>query len=259
MGDHSAIEWCDATYNPIRGMGPNRWMCRKISPGCDHCYASTLNRRFGGTEYSPTESVIVRLDDKALNLPLSWKRPRRVFVCSMTDLFGEWVPLDWIERVFRVMASVPQHQFQVLTKRPKRMAELVPKVYDRIWGYVEHAPLPNVWLGVSIELDRFAWRANYLRQAPAAVRFISAEPLLGPLPSLSLEGINWLISGGESGIGHRSLEVDWVRDLRDRCTANDVAFFHKQNGGRTHAAGGRLLDGRTWDEFPEPAREPASA
>jgi protein gp37 len=201
----------------------------------------------------------VFLDQRVLNQPLSWKEPRRVFVCSMTDLFGDWVPVSWIEDVFRVMASATRHQFQVLTKRPSRMAEVVPIVYDRIWGYVPHAPLPNVWLGTSIELNRYAWRANPLRHTPAAVRFISAEPLLGPLPALDLGGIDWLITGGESGARHRPLDLDWVRDLRDRCQAAHVAFFHKQNGGRTHAAGGRLLDGRTWDEYPKPQRELAHA
>jgi protein gp37 len=173
----------------------------------------------------------------------------------MTDLFGEWVPLQWIEAVSRVMASAPQHQFQVLTKRASRMAELTPKVYDRIYGWTEKLPLPNVWMGVSIELDRYSWRANYLRETPAAIRFVSAEPLLGPLPSLDLRDIDWLITGGESGVHHRALDPEWVRPLRDRCRASYTAFFHKQNGGRTHAAGGRLLDGRTWDEYPQPRRE----
>lgn len=253
MADHSAIEWTDATWNPIRGVAPNRWMCAKLSPGCDNCYASTMNHRWGGDSYAPDGrgTPNVSLDTKALSQPLTWRKPRRVFVCSMTDLFGDWVPTLWIEQIFRVMASAPQHQFQVLTKRPGYMAGVVPIVYDRIWGWTEHAPLPNVWLGTSIELDRYAWRASYLRNAPAAVRFVSAEPLLGPLPSLDLTGIDWLITGGESGARHRWCDRDWVRDLRDRCQASGTAFFHKQWGGRTHSEGGRLLDGRTWDEFPE--------
>jgi protein gp37 len=195
--------------------------------------------------------VNVRIDETTLSLPLSWREPRRVFVCSMTDLFGEWVPINWIEAVFRVMASAPQHQFQVLTKRAQRMAEFTPKVYDCIYGYVEKVPLPNVWMGVSIELDRYSWRANYLRETPAVVRFVSAEPLLGPLPHLNLTDIDWLITGGESGAHHRPLNLDWVRELRDRCAGCSTAFFHKQNGGRTHAQGGRLLDGREWNQYPE--------
>lgn len=254
MADHSSIEWCDASWNPIRGIGTNRWMCQRISAGCDNCYASTMNHRWGGSEYLPLADLnapAVRLDEKALKLPLSWRQPRRVFVCSMTDLFGEWVPVLWIERIFRVMASAPQHQFQVLTKRPSRMAIVVPMVYDRIWGYVPHAPLANVWLGVSIESNRYVWRANPLRATPAAIRFISAEPLLGPLPDLDLSGINWLITGGESGAHHRPMNLDWARSLRDRCEHTATAYFHKQNGGRTHAEGGRELDGRTWDEYPD--------
>jgi protein gp37 len=255
VSDHSAIEWTDATWNPIRGFAPDRWMCQKISPGCDNCYASTMNHRWGGAEYpraqqQPWPRTVVHLDEKTLRLPLSWNQPRRIFVCSMTDLFGDWVPVAWVEQIWRVMASAPQHQFQVLTKRPSMMTNTVPAVYDRIWGYVEHRPLENVWLGTSIELDRFAWRANQLRATPAAVRFISAEPLLGSLPSLDLTGIDWLVTGGESGARHRPMDAQWARDLRDRCQAAGVAFFHKQNGGRTHAAGGRELDGRTWDEFP---------
>jgi protein gp37 len=254
MSDHSAIEWTDSTWNPIRGFAPNRWQCSKISPGCDNCYASTMNHRWGGSEYLAIGEPSVFLDERVLKQPLSWREPRMVFVCSMTDLFGPWVPMSWIEQLFRVMASAPQHQFQVLTKRPSRMAELVPKAYDRIWGYVQHAPLANVWLGTSIELNRFAWRANPLRAAPAAIRFVSAEPLLGPLPSLDLDGIDWLITGGESGVHHRECDPSWVRDLRDRCQVSGTAFFHKQWGGRTHAVGGCDLDGREHKEFPNPRR-----
>lgn len=251
VSDKSSIEWTDATWNPIRGIPPNRHMCSKISPGCDNCYASAQNYRFtskhGGVEFPPGRTDIeVRLDEKALLLPRSWKEPRRVFVCSMTDLFGEWVPVEWIGRMFNIMASMPQHQFQVLTKRPSRMLDVLNAYYS----FPLVTPLPNVWLGVSIELDRYAWRANVLREIPAAVRFISAEPLLGPLPSLDLVGIDWLIAGGESGARHRPLDPDWVRDLRNRAYETGTAFFFKQWGGRTHAKGGRLLDGRTWDDYP---------
>lgn len=281
MSDKSSIEWTDASWNPIRGIPPNRHMCSKISPGCDNCYASTMTARFGGVEYPPHRTdVEVRVDERALYLPLTWKEPRRVFVCSMTDLFGEWMPESWIDQVFAVMAWATQHQFQVLTKRPRRMLKYL-RTPDRL-SEIENArcdvcvrsggkcgypgddcglladtvlPLPNVWLGTSIELDRYSWRANLLRYCPAAVRFVSAEPLLGPLPSLDLTGIDWLIAGGESGQRHRPCEAEWVRDLRDRSVAAGTAFFFKQVGGRTHAEGGRELDGRTWDEFPEPPRE----
>lgn len=280
MSSNSSIEWTDASWNPIRGIAPNRHMCRKISPGCDNCYASAMNYRFGGQEYKFEGAGVgaVRLDHKALMLPLKWKKPQRVFVCSMTDLFGEWVPDDDIDEVVGIMAMAEQHQFQVLTKRPGRMLTAIRRwqrkfetetpylqavgsgpsnalVHTEVWwatGATDEYrwPLPNVWLGTSIELDRYAWRANVLRDCPAAVRFVSAEPLLGPLPSLDLTGIDWLIAGGESGIGHRPMEADWVRDLRDRSAAAGTAFFFKQHGGRTHAEGGRLLDGRTWDEYP---------
>jgi protein gp37 len=241
MSDRSNIEWTDATWNPIRGMSPNRWMCQKISPGCDNCYASTMNHRWGGIEYPPLSKTqpSVRLVENIIDAPRKWKQPRRVFVCSMTDLFGKWVPEEWIEHIFEVMRDTPHHQYQVLTKRPRRMQALAPPF-----------PLPNVWFGTTIESDSYTWRANYLRETPATIRFISAEPLLGPLPSLDLDGIDWLITGGESGAHHRPLDLDWVRDLRDRARAGEVAFFHKQNGGRTHAVGGRQIDGRTWDEYP---------
>lgn len=249
MADRSAIEWTDATWNPLRAaFPPDRWVCRKISSGCDNCYASTLNRRFGGSEYEPVSQNQPRaqLDYKAVCLPGHWRRPRRVFVCSMTDLFGEWVPWGWMWTVFDAMRASPQHQFQVLTKRPQRMQHFVAKE----WIGAGFDLLPNVWLGVSIEEDRYTWRAEALKQIPAAVRFVSAEPLLGPLPRLDTHGIDWLIVGGESGARHRPLEADWVRQLRDsRCAS--TAFFFKQWGGRTHAEGGRLLDGRTWDEFPQ--------
>jgi protein gp37 len=172
--------------------------------------------------------------------PLAWKKPRRVFVNSMSDLFHKDVPDDFIRQVFDVMAQAHWHTFQVLTKRPQRLLRLGRELR---WP-------ANVWMGVSIERDDYAWRADYLRQVPAAVRFISAEPLLGPLPSLGLAGIHQVIVGGESGYGHRPIKADWARDLRDRCQAEGVAFFFKQWGGRTPKVGGRELDGRTWDEYP---------
>lgn len=234
--DRSAIEWTEATWNPVTG-------CSKVSPGCAHCYAETLSLRFRWSErpWTPAnaeENVV--LHPERLDQPLRWRRPRTVFVNSMSDLFHELVPLDFIQQVFEVMVEAERHVFQVLTKRHERLAELADEL-----------PWPeNVWIGVSIENRRWVERADYLRRVPAAVRFISAEPLLGPLDDLDLDGIDWLIAGGESGHRHRPVKAEWVRDLRDLCQAEDVAFFLKQWGGRTPKAGGRLLDGVEWSEMP---------
>lgn len=235
MSQNSAIEWTDATWNPVTG-------CLEVSPGCDHCYARTFAERFRGVPAHPYEQGFdLRLWPSRLEYPLRWRKPRRIFVNSMSDLFHKDVPEAFIRQVFDVMARASWHNFQVLTKRPQRLARLAPTL-----------PWPaHVWIGVSIENDEYAWRADYLRTVPAAVRFISAEPLLGSLPSLGLGGIHWLITGGESGPGHRPCDPEWVRNLRDRCVAAGVAFFHKQWGGRTPKAGGRLIDGRTWDEYPQ--------
>ncbi len=239
--DRSAIEWTEATWNPVTG-------CSKVSPGCAHCYAETLSHRFRWSEkpwlpQHAAENVV--LHPERLDQPLRWRRPRTVFVNSMSDLFHELVPLEFIERVFAVMVEAERHVFQVLTKRHERLAELADEL-----------PWPeNVWMGVSIENRRWAERADYLRQVPAAVRFISAEPLLGPLDSLDLDGIQWLIAGGESGPRHRRMDVEWVRDLHQSCDEAEVAFFFKQWGGRTPKAGGRELDGRTHDGMPSPATE----
>jgi protein gp37 len=176
--------------------------------------------------------------------PKRWRAPRRVFVNSMSDLFHVDVPAEFIERVFHTMAETPRHQFQVLTKRPKRMQQIVSAMPARL------RELRNVWLGVSIENDDYTWRADHLRLTPAAVRFLSLEPLLGPLPSLNLSGIDWAIVGGESGPHFRPVDPAWVRAIRDRCAVHGVALFFKQWGGRTPKAGGRELDGRTWDEWP---------
>ena len=229
--------------------------CDRVSDGCENCYALNLARRLkamGNSRYqvdgNPKSSgpgFGLNLHNDVLSVPLRWKSPRFVFVNSMSDLFHPRVPRTFIADVFGVMARASQHTFQILTKRPERMAEIVAEV--------QPDPLPNVWLGTSIELDRFAKRADALREAPAAVRFLSLEPLLGPLPSLDLAAIDWAIVGGESGIGHRALDLDWVRDIRSRCVNEGVAFFFKQVGGRTPKAGGRLLDGRTWDQMPSVA------
>lgn len=242
MSDKSAIEWTDATWNPVTG-------CSKVSPGCAHCYAEALSLRYGWsalpwTPANASDNVV--LHPSRLGQPLKWQRPRMVFVNSMSDLFHELVPEDYVHRVFEVIARASQHTFQVLTKRPERMQEVVSDLYGR------RPPLPNLWLGTSIENDRWVGRADALRQTPAVVRFISAEPLLGPQPSLDLEGIDWLIVGGESGPRHRPIDPHWVRDLRDRATSRGVAFFFKQWGGRSPKAGGRTLDGRTWNEYPQP-------
>jgi protein gp37 len=236
MADKSAIEWTDATWNPITG-------CTQVSPGCDHCYALTFAERFRGVPGHHFEQGFdLRLWPQRLELPLKWRTPRRIFVVSMGDPFHQSVPDEFIRRIWSIMLQAHWHTFQVLTKRPQRMARVAPSL-----------PWPeNIWVGTSIETSRYAWRADHLRRVPAAVRFISAEPLLGPLDALDLDGIDWLITGGESGHGNRPCDVDWVRRLRDRCQAEGVAFFHKQWGGRTHSAGGRELDGRTWDEYPLP-------
>lgn len=342
----TGIEWTDETWNPVTG-------CDRTSPGCDHCYALKMaarlklmgqaNYQTDGDPRTSGPGFGVQCHPHMLDQPLRWKRPRRVFVNSMSDLFHPDVPDKFIARVFAIMADCQNHDFQVLTKRAQRMAALltskafgvlVQRWYDihdldgewsRSWESVEHAwPLPNVWLGVSIENDRYTFRADHLRETPAAVRWISAEPLLGPLPSLDLTGIDWLVVGGESGPGARPMHPDWARDLRDRCQLDQLvacplcgddaelvgapgpgepaneydctgcahqftmtvpAFLFKQWGawvpivgdgiefgrwvdpttGLTHAspghgrvlmsrfgkhAAGRLLDGRTWDEYP---------
>jgi protein gp37 len=244
MSESSRIEWTEATWNPVTG-------CTKVSPGCAHCYAETFAERFRGVPRHPYEHGFdLQLRTERLSLPLAWKRPRRVFVDSMSDLFHEDVPEDFIQKVFGVMQAASRHQFQILTKRHDRLAEIAPRL-----------PWPeNVWMGVSIENNRFVVRADRLRSVPAVVRFISAEPLLGPLPDLDLAGIDWLIAGGESGPRHRKPKSEWFADLRDQCHAAGVPFFFKQWGGRNPKASGRLLDGRTWDEYPTArSREEQSA
>lgn len=234
MSDKSAIEWTDATWNPVTG-------CTQVSPGCDHCYAKTFAERFRGVPgHAYEQGFDLRLWPDRLELPLHWKRPRRIFVNSMSDLFHVDVPESYIRRVFDAMNRADWHIYQVLTKRSGRLARLGPSLP---WA-------PHIWAGVSIESNQYAWRADQLRRVPAPIRFISAEPLLGPLDGVDLTGIHWVITGGESGNGHRPIEAEWVRDVRDRCTRQGTAFFHKQWGGRTPKANGRLLDGRTWDEQP---------
>ncbi|MGO9754669.1 MAG: DUF5131 family protein [Solirubrobacteraceae bacterium] len=275
MSSQTAIEWTQATWNPVTG-------CSKVSPGCAHCYAETFAERFRGVPGHPYEQGFdLRLWPERLELPLRWRKPKRIFVNSMSDLFHPDVPEQFVAEVWGTMARAEWHTFQVLTKRPERMPGLLRELG------LQDPPLANVWLGTSIENRRFVGRAEHLRRTPAAVRFISAEPLLGPLrcsrrtwpdgytgPSLYLGGIDWLIAGGESGPRHRPVRPEWVRDLRDACLCEfcrsehqrraDCAlcgegsgttrprFFFKQWGGRTPKAGGRQLDGRTWDELPRP-------
>jgi protein gp37 len=234
MSDQSAIEWTEATWNPVTG-------CDKVSPGCAHCYAETFAERWRGVPgHHYAQGFDLRLWPDRIEQPLKWRRPRRIFVNSMSDLFHERIPHDFIAQVFDAMQRADWHVFQILTKREDRLVELAG---DLPWPQ-------NVWMGVTIENRRFVHRADLLREVPAAVRFISAEPLLGPLEGLNLEGIDWLIAGGESGPRHRRMDLDWVRDLRDQCHRDDVAFFFKQIGGRTSKAGGRLLDGQEWNGYP---------
>jgi protein gp37 len=234
MSDRSTIEWTDATWNPVTG-------CSKVSPGCAHCYAETFAERWRGVPGHPYEQGFdLRLWPARLEQPLRWRRPRKIFVNSMSDLFHEAIPESFLREIFDVMVRADHHIFQILTKREERMAELAPSL-----------PWPDhVWMGVTIETGRFARRADRLREVPAAVRFISAEPLLGPLERLDLEGIDWLIAGGESGPKHRPVRQEWVLDLRDRCGEANVPFFFKQWGGVRSKTGGRVLEGRTWDEMP---------
>jgi len=244
MGDRSAIEWTEATWNPTTG-------CDRTSPGCDHCYALTLARRLkamGNPKYQldghpRTSGPGFRLQchEDALDVPHRWATKRLIFVNSMSDLFHDEVPDDFIAKVFDVMASTPRHTYQLLTKRSRRLAQIAGML-----------PWPdNVWMGVSIENDAYTFRARHLRYVPAAVRFLSIEPMLGPVPSLDLTSIDWVIVGGESGHSARPIEDEWIREVRDQCEDEGVDFFFKQWGGRTPKSGGRELDGQTYDATPE--------
>ena len=236
----SSIEWTDATWNPVTG-------CTEVSPGCAHCYAKTFAERFRGVPGHPYERGFdLQLRPERLDQPLRWKKPRSIFVNSMSDLFHEAVPDEYIREIFDVMAIADQHRFQVLTKRAERLAELAPSL-----------PWPaHVWMGVSVENQRWTSRIDHLREVPAAVRFLSCEPLLGPL-ELDLEGIDWVIAGGESGPGARPMRPEWPRGIRDQCGAVGVAFFFKQWGAHDASGkrvgkkrAGRILDGATWNATP---------
>ena len=234
MATRSTIEWTEVTWNPVTG-------CTKISHGCKFCYAERLAMRLramGMQKYR--DGFSVALHESALAEPLNWRQPRLVFVNSMSDLFHRSVPSDFIEAVFEVMNRAPQHTFQVLTKRPGRAAVLGRRLR---WT-------PNIWMGTSIESNRWIGRLTHLRKIGAQTRFLSLEPLLGPLPDLDLHGVDWVIVGGESGPRARPMEADWVREIRDNCVGNNVPFFFKQWGGVFKKRTGRTLDDRTWDQMP---------
>ncbi|HJT70983.1 MAG TPA: phage Gp37/Gp68 family protein [Terriglobales bacterium] len=239
MSDQSKIEWTDATWNPVRG-------CTKISPGCKHCYAEVFAERFRGVRGHPYERGFdLRLVPEKLHEPYKWRTPRMIFVNSMSDLFHEAVPDDYIVEVSRVMLNVHWHTFQVLTKRASRLAKLLGS------SLREAANCRHIWWGVSVEDRKYGLpRIGHLASAPAAVRFLSIEPLLEDLGTVPLKGINWVIVGGESGHGARPMSPDWVRTIRDQCKRARVAFFFKQWGGVRKSQTGRTLDGKTHDEYP---------
>ena len=240
----SKIEWTDATWNPVTG-------CTQISPGCAHCYAKTFAERFRGVPGHPYERGFEpQLRRERIKQPLRWKKPRTIFVNSMSDLFHEAVPDEYIHEVFEVMAAADQHRYQVLTKRAERLAQLAPSL-----------PWPDhVWMGVSVENQRWTSRIAPLRGTPAAIKFLSCEPLLGPL-ELDLDGIDWVIAGGESGPGARPMRPDWVRAVRDQCLESGTPFFFKQWGAHNRQGqrvgkkrAGRFLDRRKWNGMPGVAR-----
>ncbi len=231
----SKIEWTESTWNPLTG-------CNKISPGCKHCYAERMAKRLhamGQPNY--VNGFKLTMHPQVLEKPLEWKTPQVIFVNSMSDLFHKDVPLDFIQQVFDVMKRAHWHQFQVLTKRSERLLELSPKLE---W-------VDNIWMGVSVENADYTFRIDHLRKTGARIKFLSVEPLLGPIPKMNLKGINWVIVGGESGPGARPLEREWVVDIKNQCIKARVPFFFKQWGGVQKKKAGRLLDGRTWDQMPK--------
>jgi protein gp37 len=247
MAEHSAIEWTDATWNPVRG-------CSKVSPGCKHCYAEVFAERFRGVPGHPYEQGFdLRLVPEKLAEPLRWQTPKMIFVNSMSDLFHDGVPDDYIEAVASVMVKANWHTYQILTKRSERMANLLR---GRLRFAAESR---HIWWGVSVENRRHGIpRVRDLREAPACVRFLSVEPLLEELGRLNLRGMHWVIVGGESGHGARLLKKEWVTSIRDQCKEAGVPFFFKQWGGVRKKRAGRTLDGRTYDGFPERVSNPVS-
>ena len=235
MSEQTSIEWTDSTWNPVTG-------CDKISPGCKNCYAARLAPRLkamGNPRY--TDGFKVTLHHDLVALPTKWAKPKKIFVNSMSDLFHAEVPLDFIQSVFTTIVAANHHTFQVLTKRPEQALEVA-----------EQLPWPaNLWMGVSVENADYLHRVDTLREIPAQTRFLSLEPLLGAIPNIDLTNIDWVIAGGESGPRARTIEENWVRSIRDQCETADVRFFFKQWGGTNKKRSGRLLDGRTWDYFPQ--------
>ncbi|QMV03790.1 DUF5131 family protein [Devosia sp. D6-9] len=245
MANNSSIEWTEATWNPVAG-------CTILSPGCTNCYAMRMARRLeamgqpkyvGTTRMSggrPKWNGIIRVDEAALDIPVHWARGRLIFVNSMSDLFHEDVPLEFVQRVFDTMRRTPQHTYQILTKRAERLESIATSID---WP-------TNVWMGVSVENEEYSFRIDHLRRTNAHVKFLSLEPLLGPLDRLNLQGVDWVIAGGESGPHARPVQIDWIRSIRDQCEDAGVAFHFKQWGGPNKKKTGRVLDNRTWDEMP---------
>lgn len=256
MAQLSRIEWTNATWNPVTG-------CTQVSPGCDRCYALALARRRLRSIYlrrkpvkesaeAETDPFAVRLWPERVDDPAHWRSPRMIFVNSMSDLFHVDIPEPFTRRLFEVMLGADRHVYQILTKRPARAARFIARNVDLF----RDGLLPkHIWIGTSVELQSVAYRVDHLRGVPARVRFLSCEPLLGPL-ALDLHDIHWVIAGGESGRGYRALDLDWARSIRDQCRVAKVPFFFKQVGGYTPKAGGRELDGRRWDQFPSIVRQP---
>jgi protein gp37 len=239
MADKSSIEWTNATWNPVTG-------CHKVSAGCANCYAERFAERWRGIPGHPYEQGFdLRMWSDRLNLPLTWKEPRTIFVNSMSDLFHQEIPLKFVKQVFEAMNKAHWHQFQVLTKRADRLEKLS---HHFKWT-------SNIWMGVSVESEKFTYRIDSLRKTKAQTKFLSVEPLLGAIPNLKLKGINWVIVGGESGPGARPMEKEWVLDIRQQCRKAKVPFFFKQWGGVWKKKNGRLLEGRTWDQMPKSHRK----
>jgi len=239
MADKSAIEWTDATWNPVTG-------CTKISAGCDNCYAERFSERFRGTPGHPFEDGFdLTLRPDRLRQPLMWRQPRMIFVNSMSDLFQKEIPTAFIDGVFDTMEQATWHTFQVLTKRSSLMRDYLRRRYSGARGPA------HMWFGVSLEDGSKKSRVRHLQQTPAGMRFLSVEPLIGPIGKLDLAGVDWVIVGGESGPGARPMNPEWVREVRDQCFSSGVAFFFKQWGGLRPKSGGRELDGREWNQFPE--------
>ena len=234
MSSVSKIEWTESTWNPVTG-------CTKISPGCKHCYAERMAKRLQAMgQHNYADGFELALHEKALELPLTWKKPQTIFVNSMSDLFHEDVPVDFIEKVFDIMGQAHWHRFQILTKRSDRLLGLNPRLP---WN-------SNIWMGVSVENRDHTFRIDHLRRIGARIKFISFEPLLGSIHDLDIRQIDWVIVGGESGPGARPMDPSWVLDIRNQCQKTKVPFFFKQWGGPNRKKSGRKLDGRTWDEIP---------